>query len=117
LEEKNYDAAALNGVHAVISAIDAVLVFKGGVVSASLNHEDAVKLLAEIVNEEDTVNQSRHAFAVLKMKTKIEYTDDRITENQALEIEKQTDRFLPGPKQNFQNKGLTTGFTGVCPRF
>jgi hypothetical protein len=53
LKEEKYDSAALNGIHAVISSIDALLVFKGGVVSSSMRHEDAVKLLKEIWNRKD----------------------------------------------------------------
>ena len=69
LKEKNYDASALNGVHAIISIIDALLVFRGGVISASENHEDSVRLLKDILNEEDTAQYSKHAIFVLKMKT------------------------------------------------
>lgn len=88
LKESNYDSAALNGVHAVISSIDALLVFKSGVVSASVNHEDAVQLLIELVEGDDTVKQAKHAYSVIRMKTIVEYADTRITEKQALEMEK-----------------------------
>lgn len=92
--QKNYDSTALNGIHAVISSIDAILVFRFGVVNASQNHEDAVKLLIELVSDEETKNQAKHALAVIKQKNIVEYLDTLTTENQAREIVKHTDRFF-----------------------
>lgn len=91
-EERNYDAAALNGIHAIISGIDAVLVFHHGVVSASQSHEDGVGLLIELIP--DGANQAKHALAVIKKKTSVEYFDTLCNASDALEIMKHTDRFL-----------------------
>jgi len=91
-KDRNYDAAALNGIHAIISSIDAVLVFRCGVVSASQNHEDAVGLLIELIPEGKT--QAKHALEVIKKKTVVEYWDTLSSERDALEIIKHTERFL-----------------------
>ncbi|MFA5780036.1 MAG: HEPN domain-containing protein [Elusimicrobiota bacterium] len=90
--DRNYDAAALNGIHAIISGIDAVLVFRHGIVSSSQNHEDAVKLLIELIPEGKT--QAKHALAVIRRKTVVEYMDTLCSESDVLEIMKHTERFL-----------------------
>ena len=100
-EEKNYDAAALNGIHAIISGIDAVLVFRHGVVSASQNHEDAVGLLIELIP--DGAAQAKHALAVIKKKTVVEYFDTLCDAAGALEIMKHTERFLSWVKTKLPN--------------
>lgn len=96
--KKQYDSAALNGIHAIISSIDALLVFRAGVVSSSQNHEDAVKLLLEIVIDTETKSYTKHALAVIKLKTTVEYFDSLTTEKQADEIIKHTTRFFEWAK-------------------
>ncbi|HBU70444.1 MAG TPA: hypothetical protein DEE98_08720 [Elusimicrobia bacterium] len=90
--EHNYDAAALNGIHAIISGIDAVLIFRHGVVSSSQNHEDAVGLLIELIP--DGTAQAKHALAVIRKKSLVEYMDTLCSASDALEIMKHTERFL-----------------------
>ena len=90
--EHNYDAAALNGIHAIISGIDAVLVFRHGVVSSSQNHEDAVGLMIELIP--DGTTQAKHALAVIRKKSLVEYMDILCNASDALEIMKHTERFL-----------------------
>ncbi len=91
-DDHNYDAAALNGIHAIISGIDAVLVYRHGVVSSSQNHEDAVGLLIELIP--DGTVQAKHALAVIRKKTLVEYMDTLCNAPDALEIMKHTERFL-----------------------
>ena len=99
LKEEKYDSAALSGIHAVISSIDALLVFKGGVVSSSMRHEDAVKLLKEIWNRKDTAEYSEHALKVIKMKTIFEYTDMNVNRDQAENLAKHVTRFIEWAKK------------------
>ena len=94
IEYESYDSAALNGIHAVISAIDAMLVFRYGIVSASQNHEDAIRLLIELIPETETKIKSKHALAVIKQKTTVEYWDTLTTASEAREIAKHTERFF-----------------------
>ena len=89
---RNYDAAALNGIHAIISGIDAVLVFRHGVVSSSQNHEDAVRLLIELIP--NGKEHAKHALAVISKKSVVEYWDTLCSESDASEIMKHTERFL-----------------------
>ena len=100
-DEHNYDAAALNGIHAIISGIDAVLVFRHGVVSSSQNHEDAVGLLIELIPEGSKL--AKHALAVIKKKTLVEYLDTLCSAPDALEIIKHTERFLDWVKTKLPN--------------
>lgn len=89
-----YNSASLNAIHVIISSIDALLIFKFGVVSASQNHEDAVKLLIELMSDDETKTNVKHALAVIKQKNIVEYFADLITEKQAKEIEKHVTRFF-----------------------
>ena len=100
-DEHNYDAAALNGIHAIISGIDAVLVFRHGVVSSSQNHEDAVGLLVELIPE--GAIQTKHALAVIRKKTLVEYMDTLCSAPDVLEIIKHTERFLEWVKTKLPN--------------
>jgi len=98
LAKNQYDSAALEGIHCVISALDALLIQKSGIVSASSRHEDAVKLLTEIWNTEDVKEASKHAASVINMKTAVEYTDLQVNQKQAVELQKHTQRFLTWAK-------------------
>ncbi|OGS19443.1 MAG: hypothetical protein A3J83_05460 [Elusimicrobia bacterium RIFOXYA2_FULL_40_6] len=89
---KDYDASALNGIHSIISGIDAVLVFNHGIISASYNHEDAIGLLIELIP--DSKPSAKHALAVIREKTTVEYLDDLCDESDASEIIKHTERFM-----------------------
>ena len=89
----NYEAAALASIHCVISSIDAYLVFKSGIRSASERHADAIKLFAEAAGMEEGKPAIRHAEYVLGEKTAVEYFDTLVTEKQASEIIKHTKRF------------------------
>ena len=91
--KENYDSAALNGIHAVISLIDALLIFNHGVVSASQNHEDAIRLLVELIKTPDIKEKAKHALAFIRQKTVIEYWDTLTTRNQAIDISKHVNRF------------------------
>ena len=91
--KENYDSAALNGIHAVISLIDALLIFNQGVVSASQNHEDAIRLLVELIKTPDIKEKAKHALAVIRQKTVVEYWDTLTTRNQAIDISKHVNRF------------------------
>ena len=99
IKEEKYDSAALNGIHAVISSIDALLVFKGGVVSSSMRHEDAVKILKEIWIRKDTGEYSVHALKVLKMKSIFEHTDMNVNREQAETLAKHVTRFVEWAKR------------------
>ena len=92
VKEGNYDAAALAGIHSAISLIDALLIYKEGVVCASMNHEDSVKLLVELIKEPEVGEASKHAVEVLKLKRSVESLDCLTTENQALSIQKHVSR-------------------------
>jgi len=94
LVKKQFDSTALEGIHCIISTIDALLIYRGSIVSASAKHEDAVKLLTEIWDLEDVNEAAKHAFRVLKLKTDVEYTDYQVTEKQAQELHKHTQRFF-----------------------
>ena len=94
IDKEYYDSASLNGIHAIISSIDALLIFHAGVVSASQNHEDAVRLLIEIIPGAETNKQAKHALSVIRQKMTVEYMDELATPNEAAEISKHVNRFF-----------------------
>lgn len=62
-----WDAVGLNAVHAVISAVDAVMVFRGGLRSVAQDHRAARDLLEDVVGP-DAKPSLRHLTAVLAKK-------------------------------------------------
>ena len=104
LLKKEYDTAALCGIHGVISLLDALLVFSFGYVSASFNHEDAVILMSDLVNLPEVKQQSKHVLEVLRYKSKVEYLDCLATEKQALSIQKNASRFYDWVKKQLPKR-------------
>lgn len=51
LLKSNWNAAALNALHAAILANDALLIYFHGVKSSSQKHDDAVKLLTSLMKD------------------------------------------------------------------
>jgi len=93
-----WDAAGLNAVHAVISAADAVMVFRGGIRSAEQDHRAARDLLEGVVGP-DAKPPLRHLTAVLAKKNLVEYEQRRLTEKEAEEMLVHAERFLAWARQ------------------
>ncbi|MBI1909503.1 MAG: HEPN domain-containing protein [Deltaproteobacteria bacterium] len=95
LQDQEWDAVLLNGVHAAISASDALTVFLTGKRSSSKLHQDAVALLIHAVseNQEDRKNASRLS-EILNEKHQIEYEPRRFTEREAFAFAQKTERFF-----------------------
>ena len=90
----NWNAAALNAIHAGISANDAVLACFFGVHSGSPKHDDAVVLLrAQIPDERSTV-AARHLTRLISIKNLISYEDRLATQSEALALVSHAERFL-----------------------
>ena len=93
-----YDSAALSAIHSVISTIDAMLIYKGGIVSASIRHEDAITLLKELWDGKDVSENAAHALKVIVLKAAVEYTDYLVSEKQVEILSKHAERFVAWSK-------------------
>lgn len=95
LQDREWDAVLLNGVHAAISLSDAVTVFKLGKRSTGRSHQDAMILLSQAVaqNEEDRKNAGRLG-DILNYKHTAEYESRRSTEREAHDFAKLVERFI-----------------------
>jgi hypothetical protein len=92
LHKERYDSAALNGIHAVISLVDAYVIYNYGVVSAGKRHEDAIELLLNMDKDPMIKKQANHARYVIRLKGIVEYLECLTTQKQAYEIEKHVKR-------------------------
>ena len=90
---QNWDAVGLNGVHCVISLMDAILVKNKGLRSASEDHLIAVDLLNACGNIEDIVQKSQLAGRIIAKKNLVAYELRNLTETEGRDMIKQVKRF------------------------
>lgn len=95
LEDQEWDSVLLLGVHAAISATDALLVFHAGRRSISQAHRDAVTLLLQSLPDREDVRQNANRLSLLlNEKHAVEYEPRRFTEKEALEFSKKVERYF-----------------------
>ncbi len=94
LDRGDWDAAGLNAVHCAISANDAVLVFTGGIRSASSRHDDAVLLLETTVRAPGTKNAASQLKRLVSKKNLIEYEERMFRNSEARDAVRNASRFL-----------------------
>ena len=83
LEDRNWDGAGLAGIHAVISACDALTVFQLGVRSTGQNHSEVLKLLPKSRAPDRIITKVR---SVLSEKNKVEYETRQLSLDEATRI-------------------------------
>lgn len=93
LNDREWDAVLLNGVHAAITINDALCVFLLGLKSTSKMHQDAVKLLIQAVPSNEGKKNANRLAEILNLKHLVEYEPRRFTENEARRFSEQVDRF------------------------
>lgn len=91
--QKNYNAAVVNGVHCAISAADGLTVFYKGVRHAGEKHEDVVSLI-NTLGITGIENKTRQLLRLLQVKNSAEYEETLMTESDALDAMKNTERFF-----------------------
>lgn len=95
LEDREWDSVLLLGVHAVISATDALLIFHAGRRSISQSHQDVVSLLVQSLPDREDVRQNANRLSqLLNQKHVVEYEPRRFTEKEALEFSKKVERYV-----------------------
>ena len=94
LAQGRWNAAALEAIHATISANDALLVRHYGLRSVSGTHEDAVELLVSRMGTPDAKRAAQHLSWLLAKKNLVEYEARLFTAREAQEAVKHAERFL-----------------------
>lgn len=90
---ERWHLTALNGVHCVIAAADALLVYSAGLRSRSKNHNDVFTLLTQHIADPDRRRALRHGLSVLNLKSEIEYGARQLTPVQARNLVTHVERF------------------------
>jgi hypothetical protein len=88
-----WDAAGLAGIHAGISAADAVVAYHGGVRSAAQDHRSAVELLEQTLGL-GASPAARHLKRLVDKKNLVEYEQRRLTAAEAADLARHARRFL-----------------------
>ena len=93
LNDREWDAVLLNGVHSAITINDALCVFRLGLRSTSKMHQDSVRLLIQADPTPDGKKNANRLAEILNSKHQVEYEPRRFTENEARRFAGQVDRF------------------------
>lgn len=95
LQDEEWDAVLLNGVHAAISLSDAVTVFKLGKRATGRSHQDATILLNQAVSQDDEGRKNSGRLGeILNYKHVAEYEPRRSTQREAHDFAKLVERFI-----------------------
>jgi len=94
MSASNWNSVALNAIHAGVSANDAVLTFFHGMRSISPKHDDAVKLLRDLMKDEKAKLASNHLSKLMYAKNLVAYESRLFTQSEAHTIAKHTERFI-----------------------
>jgi len=92
-KSENWNAVGLNGVHCVISLIDAILVKYLGICSTEKDHMAVVDLLTASINIDDISQKSQTARRVIAKKNLVEYEARPFIKSEAIDMIKQVQRF------------------------
>ena len=94
-KSENWNAVGLNGVHATISLIDALLVRYSGIRSSEENHMVVVDLLTSSIGNKikDIAQKSQTARRIIAKKNTVAYENRAFIKSEGLDIIKQVERF------------------------
>ncbi len=91
--QQHYNAVVLNAIHCAISAADALTIFYKGVRHAGERHEDVISLL-NTLGIIDIELKNRQFLRLLQLKNSVEYEETLMSEADALDAMKNTERFF-----------------------
>ena len=91
-ERREWNASAINSIHAVISLADAMCVYFLGKRSAGEDHNDSVKLFRSLKADDDTAMNANRISRVLRMKNMAEYEERLVTQSEADKILQDAER-------------------------
>src|SRR3989338_9739764 len=93
LNDREWDAVLLNGVHSAITINDALCVFRLGLRSTSKMHQDSVRLLIQADPTSDGKKNATRLADILNQKHEIEYEPRRFKESEARQFAEKVARF------------------------
>ena len=97
LENKRWNAAVVNSIHAGISSADALTTFFYGVRSKGERHEEVTSLIRKFnLLEQKSIQQLQK---LISIKNKAEYEDKLLLENDAIDALNNSERFLKSIKE------------------
>ena len=96
--KRNFNATVLNAVHCAMTSADALTVFYKGVRHAGERHEDVVALL-NTLGLTEMQNKNRQLLALLHIKNSAEYEEKLMTETNARDSIRNTERFYKWVKE------------------
>ena len=103
LNNKRWNAAASNAIHAGISSADCISVFIKGIRSSSERHEDVEKILRELDLDKKELNDKLVQIkGLLGIKNSVEYEEKLVNENMALTASKNAERLLRWAKEKLK---------------
>src|SRR3989339_252710 len=91
--KRKFNPTVLNAIHCAINSADALTVFYKGVRHAGERHEDVVALL-NTLGLPDMQSKNRQLLDLLRIKNSAEYEEKLMTEANALDSIKNTERFF-----------------------
>ena len=91
--KRKFNATVLNAIHCAISSADALTVFYKGLRHAGERHEDVIALLNSL-ELPDIQSKNRQLLDLLRIKNSAEYEEKLMTEANALDSIKNTERFF-----------------------
>lgn len=94
MEDRQWDAAVLNGVHACISITDALLVYKEEIRCISERHEDVVTLLKQTISAKLRDGQDARLSRILGYKHLVSYLPIKLDVGKATEFAKSVERYF-----------------------
>lgn len=98
LAKGNWDAAAHNAVHCVISANDALLGSRHGLRSSGQSHKDAATLLVEKEGTEDARRNAARFLKIISKKNMVKYEGRLMSEAEARALMLDSTRFFEWSK-------------------
>jgi len=94
LESQEWNAVAINAIHATISGCDAMCVYFLGKRHAGDDHNQAAALFKKIKSSDEFNTNANRIVRILRMKNLAEYEERLVYQGEAEKILKDCERFL-----------------------
>lgn len=94
LQDNEWDAAMVNGIHAAISMNDALCVLRLGKRSNGPSHQDAARLLEQVSATDKIKKNVQRLLDILNWKQEAEYSPRRMSGSEANKFAQQVERFV-----------------------
>ncbi|MFC1617459.1 HEPN domain-containing protein [Candidatus Margulisiibacteriota bacterium] len=93
-DSREWNASAINAIHACISACDAICVYFLGKRNAGESHNNAAVLFKTIGNEESVNINANRIVRILRIKNMAEYEERLMFKSEAEKVLKDCERFM-----------------------